>query len=92
MHDGYEALSYLALAGRPASSPKCYFSRGFVGGLMNVLYGGDVLSPPALDQKVYNSLFRSPASFRAIETRCQAMGDPCCEFVANPLSPGLRRN
>lgn len=90
VHDGYEALSYRALAEEPATSPRCYFARGFVGGLMNVLFGGDVLAPQTLDQKAYNSLFRSPASFRAIETRCQAMGHPCCEFVANPLSPGLR--
>ena len=62
----------------------------FVAALMNVLFAGDVLAPPALDQSVYNSLFRSPSSFRAIETRCVARGDEYCEFVANPLSPGLR--
>lgn len=92
VYDGYEALSYLALNGAPASSPRCYFSRGFVGGLMNLLFGGDVLTPTELNQGVYNTLFRSPSSFRAMETRCQAMGHPYCEFVANPLSPGLRRN
>lgn len=90
VHDGYEALSSVALAGL-STQPRCYFARGVVAALMNVLYGGDAISAPALNQSVYNGLFRSPLSFRAIETRCQAMGDPYCEFVANPLSPGLRR-
>lgn len=91
IEDGYEALGWLAAEGRPSTTPRCYFARGFVAGLMNVVFAGDVLSVPKLDQQVYNSLFRSPASFRTIETRCRAMGDPYCELVANPLSPGLRR-
>jgi hypothetical protein len=55
-----------------------------------VLFTGDALAPPVLDQSVYNTLFRSPFSFRAIETRCRAMGHPYCEFVANPMSPSFR--
>lgn len=90
VHDGYEARSHLALAG-PSTAPRCYFARGVVAAIMNVLYAGDSIGPAALNQSVYNSLFRSPLSFRAMETRCQAMGHPYCEFVANPLSPGLRR-
>lgn len=89
VHDGYEAVAHVGLHGQ-ADSPRCYFARGLVAALMNVLYAGDALAPAALNQSVYNSLFRSPMSFRAIETRCQAMGHPYCEFVANPLSPGLR--
>lgn len=91
VHGGYEALAYLALESEPAATPRCYFARGFVAALMNVLFAGDIMAPAALNQTVYNTLFRSPASFRAIETRCTAMGDPYCEFVANPLSPGMRR-
>lgn len=91
IYDGYEALAYLALESEPAKSPRCYFARGFTAALMNVLFAGDVLGADELNQTVYNSLFRSPSSFRAIETRCVAMGDPYCEFVANPLSPGMRR-
>lgn len=91
VHDGYEALSYHSLSG-VASAPRCYFARGVVAALMNILYAGDVISPESLDQSLYNRLFRSPSSFRAIETRCQAMGHEHCEFVANPLSPGIRRS
>lgn len=91
VYEGYEALSYLALGQEPATTPRCYFARGFVAALMNVLFAGDVLKPPALNQTVYNSLFRSPSSFRAIETRCIATGDPYCEFVANPLSSTILR-
>lgn len=91
VYDGYEALAYLGLEQNLAATPRCYFARGFVAALMNVVFAGDILAPPVLSQSVYNSLFRSLSSFRAIETRCVAMGDPFCEFVANPLSPGMRR-
>ena len=91
VRDGYEALSYHALSG-VATTPRCYFARGVVAALMNILYAGDVITPETLDQSLYNRLFRSPSSFRAIETSCQAMGHEYCEFVANPLSPGMRRS
>jgi hypothetical protein len=86
--DGNEALSHLSLAGE-ATTPRCHFARGVVAALMNLVYLGEIRSPEVLNQSLYNALFRSPSSFRAIETRCQAMGHPHCEFVANPLSPGL---
>ena len=91
VYDGYEAIAHIALGQEPATTPRCYFARGFAAALMNVLFAGDVLKPATLNQSVYNSLFRGLSSFRAIETRCIAMGDPYCEFVANPLSPGMRR-
>jgi predicted hydrocarbon binding protein len=89
LFDGYEATAHLAAYGT-AAAPRCYFARGLVAALMNLLYAGDAIAPRTLDQSLYNLLFRSPLSFRAIETRCQAMGHPYCELVANPLSPGLR--
>lgn len=91
LHHGYESESHLALGDGPASAPRCYFAKGFVAALMNVLFAGDVLGPSALNQKVYNTLFRSPSSFRAVETRCAATSDAFCEFVATPLSPGFLR-
>jgi predicted hydrocarbon binding protein len=89
VHNGYDALWRRALTG-PAEAPRCYFARGVVAALMNLLSVGDVRGATAVDPSLYNELFRSPLSFRAIETRCQAMGDPYCEFVANPLSPSAR--
>jgi hypothetical protein len=56
---------------------------------MNLLYVGDISARPELTPSCYNQLFRSPLSFRAVETRCHASGDPFCELIANPLSPGL---
>lgn len=91
LHHGYESESHLALSDAPSEAPRCYFAKGFVAALMNVLFAGDVISEPQLNQKVYNTLFRSPSSYRAVETRCAATSDPFCEFVATPLSPGFLR-
>ncbi|MEX2571981.1 MAG: V4R domain-containing protein [Gemmatimonadota bacterium] len=89
VHGGFEARWHLAHHGT-AVTPRCHFAKGVVAATMNVVYGGDILGPDSLDQSLYNLLFRSPLSYRSIETRCMAMGDPHCEFVANPLSAGLR--
>jgi hypothetical protein len=56
---------------------------------MNLLAVGDIAARPELTASCYNQLFRSPLSFRAVETRCHATSDPYREFIANPLSPGL---
>lgn len=91
LFDGYEANAQLSRGDEPGEAPRCYFARGFVAALMNVVFAGDIQSPAKLNQTVYNSLFRSPSSYRAMETRCAAHGDPFCEFVATPLSPGILR-
>lgn len=88
VYDSYEASGYRRHFGR-ASAPKCYLSRGVSAALMNLLYVGDIAARPELTPSLYNDLFRSPLSFRALETRCRAMEDPFCEFVVNPLSPSL---
>jgi predicted hydrocarbon binding protein len=88
VYEGYEAAGYLRLFG-PSTTPHCYMARGTVAALMNLLYIGDITQRPALTQSYYNQLFRSPLSFRAVETRCHASSDPYCEFIANPLSPNL---
>jgi predicted hydrocarbon binding protein len=88
VYEGYEALGYRRLYG-PAAAPHCYLARGTVAALMNLLYVGDISTRPELTPSCYNQLFRSPLSFRAVETRCHAASDPYCELIANPLSPGL---
>jgi predicted hydrocarbon binding protein len=88
VYEGYEAIGYRREYG-PATNPKCYLARGTVAALMNLLYLGDITARPALTPSYYNQLFRSPLSYRAVETRCHATSDPYCEFIANPLSPGL---
>src|SRR5690606_34918022 len=86
VRSGYEAMYRLDRGLRP-TGPTCHFARGAVAALMNLVSVGDVQTPPDVDQSLYNSVFRNPHSFRAIETRCQALGDAYCEIVANPLSP-----
>jgi predicted hydrocarbon binding protein len=87
--DSYEALGIRRHAG-PTTGARCYLARGIVAALMNLLYVGDPSALPPLNAACYNRLFRSPLSFRAVETRCRATDDPFCEIIANPLSPGLR--
>jgi predicted hydrocarbon binding protein len=88
VYDGYEALGYRRFCGR-SETPRCYLARGAAGALMNLLYVGDFTARPELTPSLYNQLFRSPLSYRAVETRCRAMDDPFCELVVNPLSPSL---
>lgn len=88
VYEGYEATGYRRQFG-PATGPRCYLARGTVAALMNLLYVGDIESRPELTPSYYNLLFRSPLSFRAVETRCNAADDPYCEFIANPLSLNL---
>lgn len=92
VYDSYEAAGYRAELGR-APGPKCYFARGTLAALMNLLYVGEVTitDAPELTPSYYNQLFRSPLSFRAVEARCRAADDPHCDLIANPLSPGLTR-
>ena len=85
VHESYEALGHERLFGR-AREPRCVVARGAAAAVMNVLYrAGDGLDGE-LSTSRYNALFRSPHTFRAVETRCRAQGDSFCELVANPLS------
>ncbi len=88
VYDGYEALGYRRFLGR-SEVPRCYLARGAAGAVMNLVYVGDMSGRPELTTSLYNQLFRSPSSYRAVETRCRATDDPYCELVVNPLSPSL---
>ncbi|MDH5492516.1 MAG: 4-vinyl reductase [Myxococcales bacterium] len=77
----YESNFHLAEYGE-AAGPRCYFCRGGVAGIMNLLYVGDITQGPELSADYYAELFSSPESFVARETACRSKGDPHCEFVA----------
>jgi predicted hydrocarbon binding protein len=66
-NDSYEAKGYWDSYGK-ADSGKCYMLRGVAAAFMDLLYGGEY--PDGCFQ------------YKAIETHCQAKGDPHCEFVA----------
>lgn len=84
IHHGYEATSHRKLFGDSADA-RCYFARGTAAGLMNLLYlCGDL--PMSGGASAYNTAFRSPTSFRAVETFCHARGDAYCEITASRLS------
>lgn len=85
VYDSHEAVGHRRHFG-VADVPRCYLARGVVAALMNLLYVGDPFRGQELTSSTYNHLFRSPTSFRAVETRCRAQDDSYCELVANPLS------
>ena len=65
--DLYEAKGYLDAYGK-ADASKCYMLRGVTAAFMDLVYGSEY--PDGCFQ------------FAAVETHCQAKGDPYCEFVA----------
>jgi predicted hydrocarbon binding protein len=65
--DSYEAKGYWDAYGK-ADAGKCYMLRGVAAAFMDLVYGGEY--PDGCFQ------------YSAIETSCQAKGDPYCEFVA----------
>jgi predicted hydrocarbon binding protein len=69
--DSYEAKGYLDAYGK-ADAGKCYMLQGVAAAFMDLVYGGDY--PDGCFQ------------YTAIETYCQAKGDPYCEFVARKAS------
>lgn len=85
LHDSYEALGHERLFGR-SREQRCVVARGAAAAVMNLLYRSGGTAEGARDISTYNSLFRSPHTFRAVETRCRAQGDSFCELVANPLT------
>jgi len=71
-NDSYEAKGYLDAYGK-ADTGKCYMLRGVAAAFMDLLYGGEY--PDGCFQ------------YLAIETHCQAKGEPHCEFVARKATP-----
>ncbi|MFT3765198.1 MAG: hypothetical protein QM820_06735 [Minicystis sp.] len=85
IHDGYEATGFIRDYPR-ADGPRCFLATGGVAGIMNLVYQGDVTARPSFTEAHYLEVFRDPRSFRAREVRCLAMGDPCCEIIAERMS------
>ena len=77
---GYEANGYLARHG-VGDRPRCHLATGAGGGIMNLLYVGDVLARPTLDLAYYDRLFSAEGTFRGQEHKCRAQGDDHCEVV-----------
>lgn len=70
----------------PSSQPRCAIARGAAAAIMNLLYLQPSSDVVPLSQSHYHALFRSPHTFRGVETRCAAMGSSHCELVVNPLT------
>jgi len=65
--DSYEAKGHLDNYGL-ADAGKCYMLRGVTAAFMDLVYGGDCS----------DGCFK----YDAVETQCQAKGEPYCEFIA----------
>ena len=70
----------------PSSHPRCAIARGAAAAMMNLLYLQPSSEVVPLSPSHYHALFRSPHTFRGVETRCAAMGGSYCELVVNPLT------
>jgi hypothetical protein len=82
LYDDYESLGYQAMYGA-ASRPVAFLAAGGLGGLMNLLYLGDVLDKPVLDNDYFERVFEHPDSFAVHQTKSIAMGDAYSEIVAD---------
>ncbi len=79
-YNSYEAVGYQQHFGQ-AKVPKCYMAQGTTSAIMNLIYLGNIDKKPELTDAFYENLFSGEDSFFSIETKCQAKGDDCCEFV-----------
>lgn len=70
--DSYEAKGYLDRFGK-SDTGKCYMLRGVAAAFMDLVFGD------AYPEGCFQ--------FTGTETRCQAKGDPYCEFVARKATP-----
>ena len=81
IYDDYESLGYLAMYG-PARRPVNFLATGGIGGLMNLVYLGDILDRPTLDKAYFEKVIEHPEAFKVETTRSIAMGDEYTEIVA----------
>jgi hypothetical protein len=81
VYDDYESLGYRALYG-VSSRPVAFLAAGGLGGLMNLLYLGDILSGADLDAAYFERVFEHPDAFVVHQTKSLAMGDGYTEIVA----------
>lgn len=79
-YNSYESVGYRQHFGL-AKVPKCYMAQGTTAAIMNLIYLGNIDKKPELTDFFYENLFSGEDSFFSTETKCQASGDDCCEFV-----------
>lgn len=82
VYEDYESLGYLKWFGK-ADRPINYLVTGGCLGLMNLLYNGDITQEPELTKDYYVELFSGNNNFKAVQTKCLAMGDEYTEVVVS---------
>ena len=82
LYDDYESLGFQAMYGT-ATRPVAFLAAGGLGGLMNLLYLGDILDGPNLDEAYFESVFEHADAFAVHQTKSIAMGDAYSEIVAD---------
>lgn len=80
VYEGYESLGHLRWFGK-AQHRIDYLATGVSAALMNLLYHGDIISEPTLDQAYYARLFSDAGCFVGKQTLCLASGDDYSEIV-----------
>jgi hypothetical protein len=85
IYDDYESAGYVTMYGA-SSRPVSFLAAGGVGGLMNLVYLGNIADRPALDEAFYEKVFEATDRFRVRQVRSMAMGDAYTEIVAERLS------
>lgn len=78
---GYESNCYLGKFGS-STHPVSYLARGGTAGIMNLLYNGDIINKPQLDEDYYKTIFNATNSFRAEQKTCRTMNAKTDLFVA----------
>ena len=81
LYDDYESLGFQSMYGT-ASRPVAFLAAGGLGGLMNLLYLGDILDQPDLDSGYFERVFEHPDAFTVHQTKSIAMADEYSEIVA----------
>lgn len=79
--DDYESTGYTGMYGK-AESPISFLAQGGVAGLMNLVHQAGIEKKPALTPDFFAQVFEASGGFEPRQTKCQAMGDPYTEIVA----------
>jgi predicted hydrocarbon binding protein len=92
VYNDYESVGYRRMYGT-ADHGICYAMTGFIAGIMNLIYLGDIHKKPDLTPEFYDRLFKRGRAFQGRMTACQAMGDPYTEIRAElaEAAPGGHR-
>ena len=81
VYSGYENNCHQAKYG-DSDRPKALFKIGATAGIMNLIYHGDILSTPELNETYYDKIFKTEGRFVGRQTVCRSNGGAYDEFVA----------